>query len=83
MVPPIEDVAVGDDLRQAVGQAAIVAAVLIEADGPIAAKVTTIGVVAMDVAIRIANPLPAPAAAQLPDHRGTLLARRFARRRVR
>lgn len=83
IVPPVEDIAVGDDLRQTVGQAAIVAAVLIETDGPIAAKVTAIGVVAMDVAIRVADPLSAPAAAQLADHRGALLARRFARRRVR
>lgn len=51
IVPPIEDIAVGDDLRQTVGQAAIVTAVLIETDGPIAAKVTAIGVVAMYVAI--------------------------------
>jgi len=85
IVPTVENITIRDHLRQSIRQAAIVpgTTVLIQAHSPVVAEVTAIAVVAMDVAVRVPDPLAAAAAAQLADHRGTLLARRLPGGRVR
>lgn len=74
IVAIIENITVRNDLLQAIGQAAIVGAVLVQADGTIGAKVAAIGVIAMDVAIGVAYALATAAAAHFANHGGTFFA---------